>query len=95
VLRASGQFELSGMLNFFYDEKEWHLKMIEIDIRDSLVLQREVGWSVEALRAGAADCGLSPAAAGVLQRREAELVEASGFRCRTVRSAASPPVYVR
>mmetsp|Transcript_14097 Transcript_14097/g.48580 ORF Transcript_14097/g.48580 Transcript_14097/m.48580 type:complete len:270 (-) Transcript_14097:80-889(-) len=34
-----------------------------------------MGWSAEALRAGAESAGLSPAAAGLLERGEAELVE--------------------
>lgn len=39
------------------------------------------GWSPEALRAGAADAGLSPAAVGLLPRGEAELVEHFHARC--------------
>ena len=47
------------------------------------VLQKERGWSVAALQAGAQDSGLSPAAAG--------LIAGGGFDLIQVRSACHAP----
>ncbi len=41
--------------------------------------QKEHGWSLAALRQGARDLELSPAAVGILDRPEAELVEVTSY----------------
>ena len=41
----------------------------------ALLLQKELGWSEAALMEGARDMGLSPAAASMLERGPAQLVE--------------------
>ena len=46
-------------------------------IEEVVGLQRELGWSQEALEAGCRDQGLSPAAAGMLDGGPAELVQVS------------------
>jgi len=45
------------------------------------LLQAQLGWSAAALAAGAADVGLSPSSAGLLDRGEAELVEVGSHPC--------------
>ncbi len=62
----------------------------------SSLLQKEYGWSVAALQAGASDLGLSKAASGMVPNGAAGLVEVCGspaaFSCHSMLSHKDPVV---